>query len=97
MLFIVFNTDKSNSAELRDATRAAHLAYLKEAGSKVKIGGPTVGADGKSNGGVMVIEADSFDEARSFASADPFAKAGLFDSTVIRQWKWMTGNPDPAR
>lgn len=95
MLFVVLATDKPNSGELRDATRQAHLDYIKTYRAKIKIGGPTVGAGDKSNGGMMVLEADTLDEAEAIAAADPFAEADLFESMVVKPWKWLTGSLGP--
>ena len=33
----------------------------------------------------------SLDEARAWAAADPYAKAGLFQSVAIREWKKVIG------
>ena len=93
MLYVVLTSDKPNSGELRDATRQAHLDFIETHRSKIKIGGPTVGAADKTNGGMMVVEADTLEEAEAIAAADPFAEAELFESTIVRPWKWLTGKP----
>ncbi len=97
MLFFVFCEDKPDTAGLRQATRDAHIAYLKDAGARVRLGGPTLGKDGNYDGGIMVVEADSLDAARSFVAADPFVRAGVCEPILIRPWRWLTGNPDLAQ
>ena len=39
------------------------------------------------NGSVFIIEFDAIEDAREFAANDPYAKAGLFESVVIRPFK----------
>ena len=95
MFFVVFAVDKPDSGDLRDATRPAHLDYIETHRSKIKLGGPTVGPGGTSNGAMMVIEAETLEEAEALAAADPFAEAELFESMIVRPWKWLTGNAGP--
>ena len=42
MLYAIFSLDKPGAAALRDATRAAHLAYLERHRDKVVLGKPQV-------------------------------------------------------
>jgi uncharacterized protein len=40
-------------------------------------------------GSVMVIEADSLEAAKADYAKDPYASAGLWASTTIRQFNWV--------
>jgi uncharacterized protein YciI len=46
-------------------------------------------------GSLIILEADDRATAETFAAADPYAMAGLFESVDIRAWKWAIGNPQP--
>ena len=77
----------------RTATRPAHLEYLAAVSEQVKLGGPCLDDQGQMNGSMLVIEAADRAAAEAFAAADPYAKAGLFQSVSIRPWWWTIGNP----
>jgi uncharacterized protein YciI len=98
MLFALICTDKPDHLSVRIDTRPDHLAYLQDLNSRdaLKFAGPFVGADGKPNGTLAVIEAADRQAAGAIAAADPYAKAGLFAKVEIRPWNWVINNPDAA-
>ncbi len=87
MLFIVMCTDKPSSLEMRIAVRSQHLAYLKTYEKQIKIAGPLLNNDGKSCGSLIILNVEDCAAAEGFAISDPYAKAGLFESVVIRAFK----------
>lgn len=87
MLFALINTDRPNSLDLRMATRPAHLEWLADHQSKLISGGALLDTDGKPAGSLIVIEAEDRAAAEAFAAADPYTKAGLFESTVVRPFR----------
>jgi hypothetical protein len=86
MLFVVTAIDKEGSLRLRMETREVHLAYAKETGA-VRLGGPFLNAQGEMCGSLLVVEAADLQAARIWAQNDPYAKAGLFQSSDVRGWK----------
>ena len=92
-LFLVNARDKANSADLRQATRQAHLEWAGEARHKIAMAGPVLSDDGETMmGSTFVIEFDTLEEAKSWAAEDPYAKAGLFDRTEIIPFIWLIGD-----
>lgn len=88
MLFIFLCTDKPGSEPLRLANRAAHLAYLNLHIDNLFAAGPTLSDDGAGmNGSLLVLDFPDRAAAEAFAAGDPYAKAGLFESVIIRPWK----------
>lgn len=87
MLFVVMCTDKPASLEMRMAVRPQHLAYLKTYESQIKISGPLLDSEGKSCGSLIILNVDDRAAAEGFAVSDPYAKAGLFESVVIRPFR----------
>jgi uncharacterized protein YciI len=85
MLYVITAIDKEGSLQLRMATREAHFAYVKETGA-VRLGGPFLNAQGEMAGSMIVIEAADL-AARNWQTNDPYAKAGLFQSSELRPWK----------
>ncbi len=87
MLFAVTNIDKPGVTELRAATRTAHLDYFATIAAKLYQAGPTMGRDGKPNGSLVIVDAADFAEVEALMAADPYAKAGIFESTTISSYR----------
>jgi len=88
MLFAIFCTDKDDYLDVRLDNRAAHVEHLKSLGEHLIFAGPTLGSDGETmNGSLIVVDFETHEQAQEFASNDPYAQAKLFDSVVIRAWK----------
>ena len=96
MLYAFICTDKPGEGlALRQQNREDHLAWLATLGDQMKSAGPFMNEEGtEPRGSLVIIEADSLDAARAVAAADPYAKAGVFESVDIRPWKWLFGAPD---
>jgi len=82
--------DKPDHLQMRMDTRAAHLAYITETGI-VDLAGPFVSAEGEMNGSLIVLNVNSMDQAQEWAAGDPYAKAGLFASVTLTEWKRAIG------
>ena len=87
MLFAVMCADRPASLDLRLATRAAHIAYLTTYADRLVHGGPLLDAEGRPCGSLLLIDVEDRAAAEGFAASDPYAKAGLFESTVIRPFR----------
>jgi uncharacterized protein YciI len=87
MLFAIINTDRPGGLDLRMATRPAHLAWLEGQAAKLVSGGAMLDAEGRPAGSLIVIDVADRAEAEAFVAADPYTKAGLFESTVIRPFR----------
>ena len=95
MFFAISCIDKPGALSLRMENRPAHIEFLYAKAAMVKFAGPYLGEDGETmTGSLIILEADDRAAAEAFAAADPYAKAGLFESVDIRPWKWSIGNPD---
>lgn len=81
--------DKPDHLAVRQENRAAHLAHI-EASGVVEMAGPFL-QDGAMCGSLVVLDVETLDQAREWAAADPYAKAGLFQSVDIREWKKVIG------
>lgn len=42
----------------------------------------------------MIVKADTLEEARALAEADPYAKVGLFANVEIKAYNWVFNNPE---
>ena len=96
MLFAITCTDKPDSLPLRMATRPNHLAYLETYISKVVMAGPLLDGDGRPAGSLLIVDVADRPEAEGFAAGDPYAKAGLFESAIIRPFRVVARDGDFA-
>ena len=87
MLFAIIATDRPGALDLRLATRPTHLAYLTMYVDRIVHGGPTLDLDGRPCGSLLIIDVEDRAAAEGFAAEDPYAKASLFESTVIRPFR----------
>ncbi len=87
MLFAIICTDKPASLERRLATRAEHLAYLAGHADSVVHGGPLLDPAGKPSGSLLLVDLADRAAAEQLAARDPYARADLFESVVIRPYR----------
>lgn len=87
MLFAVICTDKPESLDLRMATRPTHLEYLASQAGLIMHGGPTLDAEGRPRGSLLLIDVKDHAAAEAFAAADPYALAGLFQDSEIHPYR----------
>ncbi|MDE0105718.1 MAG: YciI family protein [Bryobacterales bacterium] len=98
MYFAVFATHKQEMGQQRSRLADAFAAYVhdptRHADVTVHHGGPTLGEDGETISGLLlVLEAPSLDAARAFVSESPYAHAGILAASHVRAWNWLTGRP----
>jgi uncharacterized protein YciI len=85
MFISLIAKDKAGHLETRKANRDAHLAYIKETGV-VAQAGPFLDAKGVMCGSLVILDVADMAAAQTWAANDPYAKAGLFESTELIQW-----------
>lgn len=76
MKFVILGFDGPDGAAKRKVHRPAHLARLEalDAQGRVVLAGPLT----DKTGSLIVIEADSIEEAEAFAKEDPYTLQGVF-------------------
>ena len=96
MYFAFLCTDKPGALQIRLDTRPEHLVHLETLNAEGRLGfaGPFLGDDGKPNGSLVVVKAETIEEAREIAAADPYAKAGLFAEVQVKPWNWVFNKPE---
>ena len=81
--------DKPGHLQTRLDNRTAHLAHI-EASGVVEMAGPFL-SDGQMTGSLVILNVETLAEAQAWADADPYAKAGLFESVTLSEWKKVIG------
>ena len=75
---------------IRQANRDAHLAYIAETGV-VEMAGPFLDGEGQMCGSLIILEVPDMAAAEVWAANDPYAKADLFESVSLQEWKKVVG------
>jgi len=84
-------------AEKREQGLQAHLDYLHGQKGILVLSGATLTDDGKEViGSLLIVNVGSRAEARAFADADPFQKAGMFTNVTITRMRKGQWNPQAA-
>jgi uncharacterized protein YciI len=95
MLYVIIGEDRPGTLDQRMTARPAHVARLQAlqgegrlilAGPCPAIDSPDPGPAGFS-GSVIVAEFASLEAARSWADADPYVAAGVYEKVVIKPFK----------
>ena len=87
MLFAIVCIDKPQSLDVRLATRPQHLAYLETYQDRLVEVGPMLDGDGRPCGSLLIIDVADAAAAAGFAESDPYGKAGLFETVMIRAYR----------
>lgn len=98
MLYIVYQEDRPDGADIRAATREAHFAYLKAHEDILVLGGALLAGDDDATrtGSVLIVNVPDRAAAEAFSENEPFRKAGLFKSVTISRMRRGQWNPAAA-
>jgi uncharacterized protein len=96
MPYVILARDKPDAFDLRNDTRAAHIDYLKEQDAILMAAGPFLDDQDRMVGSLLVLDVPDEGAAKTFARNDPYAKAGLFETTEIKKWRWSMKPPAKA-
>lgn len=95
MLYVIIGEDVENSLQNRLAVRPAHverLLALRDAG-RLLVAGPNPAIDANDpgdagfTGSIIIAEFDSLEAAQSWADADPYRAAGVYQRVIVKPFK----------
>ncbi|MDD5392050.1 MAG: YciI family protein [Thiothrix sp.] len=95
MLYVIIGDDTADSLPARLAARPAHLERLhalRDAG-RLLVAGPTPAIDANDpgeagfTGSIIIAEFDSLEAAQSWADADPYRAAGVYQRVTVKPFK----------
>ena len=90
MRVALITRDKPGTLQIRLDTRTDHLAYVKTTGV-VEMAGPFLDAAGQMCGSLIILDVADMTAAQTWADNDPYAKAGLFATVTLSEWKKVIG------
>ncbi len=97
MPFAVLCLDRPDTSHMRTAARLAHLEYINPHRAKMQIGGALLDDDGDARiGMIFAIDLPSREAVQAFMRDEPYNKAGIFESVVIRRINIVYPEADPA-
>jgi uncharacterized protein YciI len=95
MFYMIYTEDKPDSLARRMAARADHLARLEilvDEG-RLLVAGPNPAIDAIDpgpagfSGSLVIAEFDSLEQAKEWASDDPYAHADVYDKVTVKPYK----------
>ena len=90
MLVALIARDKPGALEIRMENRPAHVDYLKGSEDTVFQAGPLI-ENGDMAGSLVILDVPDIATAERWAAQDPYARAGLFESVELIEWKKVLG------
>lgn len=91
--FLLICRDRPDALALRMSVRAAHLDWVKDEMALIRAAGPMLDEAGDMRGSMFLMQAPDKAAVEAFAAADPYGKAGLFESVEICGWRQTVGDP----
>jgi uncharacterized protein YciI len=95
MFYTIYSQDAEGTLETRLSTRPAHIERLKalvEQG-RLLVAGPNPAIDSEDpgaagfSGSLIIAEFQSLEEAKSWADADPYVAAGVYEKVEVKPYK----------
>jgi len=95
MWYAIISEDVENSLPLRIKTRDAHLARVQRLveDGRVLVAGPHPAIDAEDpgeagfTGSLIVAEFPSLEDAKAWASEDPYVAAGVYANVTVKPFK----------
>ncbi len=95
MYYAIMSEDVEDSLPRRKSARSAHLARLNQLADqgRLLLAGPhpavdsTDPGDAGFSGSLVIAEFDDLEQARSWADADPYVAAGVYQKVTVKPFK----------
>ena len=95
MYYVIFAQDKPNTLSQRLSVRPQHLARLQQLQDENRLltAGPNPAIDDENpgdtgfTGSTVIAQFDSLEEAKIWASQDPYVEAGVYDDVIVKPFK----------
>lgn len=95
MFYLIYSEDVNNSLEKRLSVREHHLARLitLQNEGRLLVAGPCPAIDSNDpgeagfTGSLIIAEFDSLTQAQTWADADPYIEAGVYEKVIVKPYK----------
>lgn len=93
MAWLAISEDVEDSAQIREEHLSAHLNYIETILHKIEVGGPlNTEKNPEYTSSAIIYRVETEAEARALLENDPYYQAGLYASTLLKQFKPVVGN-----
>lgn len=94
MKFVILGFDGPEGQAKRKVHRSAHLASLERLNQdgRIIMAGPFT----DQTGSLIIIQADSLEEAKRIAKDDPYAVQGIFERLEVHPFQQVLPSPTPT-
>ena len=82
-LYAIMSMDKKGAKEGRTATRPKHKEYVQTIAHRIHDAGAILDADGNVISTMLIISAESQQEAEEIAGRDPYVAADIFANRTV--------------
>jgi uncharacterized protein len=97
MTYAVICIDRPDTENFRAQTRLAHLEYINPHRPKMNIGGAFLDDAGVRRIWIMfAIDLPSREAVEAFMQEEPYNRAGVFESVIIRRIQVVYPETDPS-
>ena len=90
-LYAFWCRDADGAAQKRDEQMGAHLAHIEKHIDRFAVAGP-LKQDEETAASLLVLKADSLEEARAMFESDPYFAAGVWDSVEALEMLAVAGD-----
>ena len=95
MFYLIYSEDVPNSLEKRMSVRVHHIARLTmlQKEGRLLVAGPCPAIDSNDpgaagfTGSLVIAEFDSLEQAQTWADADPYMAAGVYEKVTVKPYK----------
>jgi len=95
MFYLIYSEDVTNSLEKRLSVREQHLARLSDLQKegRLLVAGPCPAIDSNDpgeagfTGSLIIAQFNSLDQAQTWADADPYIAAGVYEKVTVKPYK----------
>ncbi len=95
MFYLIYSEDVTNSLEKRLSVREQHLARLSDLQNegRLLVAGPCPAIDSNDpgeagfTGSLIIAQFNSLDQAQTWADADPYIAAGVYEKVTVKPYK----------
>jgi len=95
MFYLIYSEDVKNSLEKRLSVRELHLARLSalQNEGRLLVAGPCPAIDSNDpgeagfTGSLIIAEFNSLEQAQTWADADPYISAGVYEKVIVKPYK----------
>jgi uncharacterized protein YciI len=87
LLYALVAYDKPNGLKRRMEARPDHLKHLEALGDQLALAGAFLDEQGGMVGSIVLIEAESQEEAEATFRRDPYVTQDVFDSMTIKPFR----------